>query len=293
LRQNLSSFSATFSKGITMRKPIPALLTVAALFASAQASKETLRFVSENETFVDTFIVWIDYARLPNIDPPQPGIEWSDGEKDSAWIDSGESGVTKHVRYYHSFYAALNGKTGFGYDHIYMEAAGWPDNPDPSYDAFLGFNWRDGSRQEGWITYGTHLNENREVMPDSRGGLNPGTWFAVDRTEGGQPVGNSGGIKFFSRVGGWVGEGATGTAPLAGNNPGARDGSLVNLAGRLTLPVPSGAAGLRIFDLKGRLVWEAAGLGRDRIIALPEDLPHGMLRCRWIGSPTPSSAHWW
>lgn len=76
------------------------------------------------------------------------------------------------------------------------------------------------------------------------------------------------------------------TVTVAGADPLAhgagREGLLAHVDGAASLIVPVDARGIRVFDLTGRQVWEARNLKSGATLALPGDLPRGVLRYQWM-----------
>jgi hypothetical protein len=61
-----------------------------------------------------------------------------------------------------------------------------------------------------------------------------------------------------------------------------KDGILVNLgAGRL-VTVPGGMAGFELYDVTGKMIWEAGSLKVGDSFRLPGDMRQGALKYRWI-----------
>jgi hypothetical protein len=89
--------------------------------AMAFSAKETLRIQIGRNTssngqdieILDTVLIWIDYAKPPEVAPPG-GVAWPALEKDSTWVDDN----SRNLRYAHSFMAATRFGKGFGSDYI-------------------------------------------------------------------------------------------------------------------------------------------------------------------------------
>lgn len=89
------------------------------------------------------------------------------------------------------------------------------------------------------------------------------------------------GLPLLSREPGWVSD----DIPVALRNGKPADrsrGWLVHLEPGTRLRAPAGAKGLRVFDVQGRIHWEARDLRDGAPVSLPEGLPQGTLRYRWL-----------
>jgi hypothetical protein len=259
------------------------ILAAALLPAAVHSAKETLHLqigrnksdVATDIEILDTVLLWVDYEKLPEVDPPQGG-KWSALEKDSVWIDDGNQ---KNVRYTHNFLASMGSRKGYGFDYISFTSSG---TSLPQYTAYASFHFRgDTTVKFGWDP--AHYQDNPEVHPYS-GGLRPGTGMYGEVSkhvgEGGANLAQGQWAKLLIRENGWTGgDGPTSLRPV--KQAGRKEGWVVHLAPGTLLRAPAGAKGLKVLDVQGRLRWGMRNLEEGAVLAVPGDLPRGVLRIDW------------
>lgn len=187
-----------------------AALTTALIPAFSHPAKETLHIqIGKDKHILDTVLIWIDYAKSPEVDPIQGG-EWSDWEKDSVWIDEENH---KIVRYTHNFLATKGTRKGFGNDYISFTTSG---NSEPQYIASVSFNFQ-GDTAEAYTWEPVHWQDNPEIFP-YQSGFKAGTGFYGQVSKyvgnGGDNLAQGQWALFLSRANGWVGSGGMGTTSL-------------------------------------------------------------------------------
>lgn len=261
-------------------------LCAALLPSFAFSAKETLHIqIGRNKSsngndieILDTVLIWIDYAKLPEI-ASSTGMAWPTFEKDSIWVDD----HTRNYRYAHNFLAETRSGKGFGSDYIRLTEV----DVNCSMPDFIGevdFTFgSDTSTDYRWDP--SHMQDNPEAWPYHRGTMKSGLeqfgqvyTYAKGGTEN---LTQGQWAKLLIREDGWTNYSEPTQALARTVQTGPQEGWVFNLMPGAQLRAPAGAKALRILDVQGRVQWENRNLTPGSLIALPNGIPRGALRLNW------------
>jgi hypothetical protein len=226
---------------------------------------------------LDTVLIWIDYAKAPEI-ATTAGVAWSALEKDSSWVDD----HSRNLRYSHNFLAETRSGKGIGIDYISLTEMDTLCSL-PEYDGFVDFVFgSDTATDYRWSP--AHMQDKPEAFPNHRGMKTGFPEFGEVLTYAmGGTVNLTQGqwTKLLVREDGWTNYTEPTQALARSVQTRPQEGWVFNLLPGTQLRAPAGAKTLRILDVRGRLQWENRNLTAGAPVALPNGLPHGILRLSW------------
>lgn len=242
--------------------------------------KETLRIqIGKGKQILDTVVIWTQYDAPPELAQPA-GKKWSDFEVDTAWSDS----QGWNLRYTHSFLAQKGSRKGYGTDYIYLV-----DNPEdfsgtPRYTASLSLSFP-GDTSETYSWEPEHMVDVPQAYPYDKTRMVAGgeTYADILKTvvNGSENLAEGQWALPLSRENGWIDYQSNVLARRS--RPGEQAGGwLLNLVPGAPLKAPPGAKALRVFDVQGRIQFEARNLAEGASVASPEDMPRKALRIQWL-----------